>query len=327
MNLPSRRTIPNTSLEVSPLCLGTMTFGAPVAEADAIRLTHWALDHGINFIDTADIYEGYNRFLGSPGGVAETILGKALQGRRAQAVVTTKVGNPVGTTEKGLSRTHILRQIGSSLKRLRTDYVDIYELHRPDPKTALSESMAVMAELIAAGKVRHRGFSNFAAAHIHEMISLCDAPHWPRPVVSQPPYSWLKRDIEAEDLPACRKYHIAITPYQPLQGGLLSGKYRRGQPLPAGSRAAENPKWLAVPDETTHARLELFESEAKQAGLTPSQHAVRWLLDQPGVTTSWWESNESNNWRNSARERSGSTSVTSSARVSNLSKHESKHHP
>jgi aryl-alcohol dehydrogenase-like predicted oxidoreductase len=280
------RAISDTNLEVSPLCLGTMTFGNPVGREEAVRLVRWALDHGVNFLDTADMYEGYDRYIGSPGGVAESILGEALQGRRDQAIVTTKVGNAVGDAQyqgEGLGRAHILHQIDASLRRLRTDYVDIYELHRADPNTPLEESVEAMVDLMAAGKVRYWGFSNFDAGQIQEMLRLCDAHHWPRPVIAQPPYSWLKRDVEADTLPLCRANQIAVTPYQPLQGGLLTGKYRRGQPCPEDSRAVENPRWLKV-DEGLYDRLEQFEREAQEAGLTPSQYAVRWLLDQPGVT-------------------------------------------
>jgi aryl-alcohol dehydrogenase-like predicted oxidoreductase len=264
-----------------------MTFGNPVARDDAIRVVHWALDHGINFIDTADMYEGYDRTMGSPGGVAETILGEALKDRRERAVITTKVGNAIGNNEyagQGLSRAHILHQIDASLSRLQTDYVDFYQLHRPDPDTPLVDSIAVMAELIEAGKIRHWGVSNFSGRKIGDIVRLCDTHNWPRPVISQPPLSWLKRDEQTDSLPVCRQFNIAVTPYQPLQGGLLTGKYRRGQPLPAASRATES-EWLKQPDDALFDRLEQFESEAQQARLKLPQYALRWLLDQPGITS------------------------------------------
>jgi len=276
------RSIPRTNLNVSTICLGTMTFGNPVGPEDATRLVHWALDNGINFFDTADMYEGYDRKIGSAGGVGERILGEALRGRRDEAVVTTKVGSDVGG--KGLGRDHVLRQIDAGLERLQTDHVDIYEMHRPDPQTPLAESIAIMAELIEAGKVRYWGFSNFDAAQIDEMVQLCDAHGWPRPVVSQPPYSWLKRDVEARHLPTCRRHGIAVTPYQPLQGGLLTGKYRRGRRPPRDSRAAENPDWLKLSQEL-YDDLERFEGEAQAAALAPSQYAIRWLLDKTGVVS------------------------------------------
>ncbi len=278
------RRLPRTELDVSPICLGTMTFGTPVDQAAAVKIVHHALDSGINFIDTADIYEGYARYMGSPGGRAEEFLGEALKGRRDQAVVATKVGNPVGPEagDTGLSRAHITRQIEASLERLRTDYVDLYLLHRPDPATPLEESIRAVADLISQGKVRHWGFSNFDAAEIREMIRICDSNSYPRPVVSQPPYSWLQRDVEREHLPACREFDIAITPYQPLQGGLLTGKYKRGRPVPEDSRAAES-TWLNNPDDALLAKLEKFQSEAHEAGLEAAHYALRWLLDQEGI--------------------------------------------
>jgi aryl-alcohol dehydrogenase-like predicted oxidoreductase len=277
------RRIANTDIDVSTICLGTMTFGTPVPAEEAARIVHWAMDHGINFMDTADIYEGYNRRPGTAGGVGESILGDALVGRRSSAVVTTKVGNDVGSG-RGLSKVHIHHQIDASLRRLRTDYVDFYELHRPDPETPLEESIATVVELIAAGKVRHWGFSNFDAQQIRQMMSLCDANGWPRSVINQPHYSWLSRDIEAEQLPVCRSENIAITPYRSLEGGLLTGKYRQGQPVPTGSRASES-AWLKEPDEGTYSRIEGFIAEAAKRGIDPTRYALQWVLEQPGIAS------------------------------------------
>ena len=219
-----QRRIPNTDLDVSVVCLGTMTFGTPVDQQGVNGIIDWCLDNGLNFIDTADMYEGYTRFLGSPGGKSEAYIGNALKGRRDRAVITTKVGNPVGDDSysgTGLGRDHILHQIDASLGRLRTDYVDIYEMHRDDPDTPLAESIATMAGLIEAGKVRHWGFSNFEPDDIHRMIALCDDNDWPRPVIAQPQLSWLVRDSEEAYIPACVQYDIAVTPYRTLQSGLL----------------------------------------------------------------------------------------------------------
>ncbi len=281
------RSIPNSDIEVSPICLGTMTFGTPVKSDDAIRIVHWAIEQGINFFDTADMYEGYDRKAGSGGGVAETILGKAIQKKREHVVITTKVGSAIGNSEyegEGLSRKHILHQIDASLSRLQCDYVDLYELHRPDPETALEETLAVMDELITRGKVRYWGVSNFSGQQITEIVEQCDTHGWRRPVISQPPLSWLKQDELTDSVPVCREFEIAVTPYQPLQGGLLTGKYRRDQQMPTDSRAAES-EWLNQPDETLFDQLEKFQAEAEAAGLQPSQYALRWLLEQPGVTS------------------------------------------
>ena len=282
-----QRRIPNTNLDVSVVCLGTMTFGTPVDQQGVDRIIDWCLDNGLNFIDTADMYEGYTRFLGSPGGKSEAYIGNALKGRREQAVITTKVGNPVGDDSysgTGLGRDHVLHQIDASLGRLRTDYVDIYEMHRDDPDTPLEESIATMAGLIEAGKVRHWGFSNFEPDDIHRMIALCDGNGWPRPVIAQPQLSWLVRDSEEAYIPTCVEYDIAVTPYRTLQSGLLTGKYKRGQEAPAGSRGDES-SWLDDPDDELWDRIEEFEREADGASLTPTQYAVKWLLDRPGVTS------------------------------------------
>lgn len=282
-----QRSIPNTNLNVSVVCLGTMTFGTPVDQAGATWITHWCLDNGINFIDTADMYEGYTRSLGSPGGKSEALLGTALAGRREQAIVTTKVGNPIGDETyrgAGLGPDHIRHQIDASLQRLQTDYVDIYEMHRDDPDTPLAESVEAMVGLIEKGKVRHWGFSNFEPSDVHNMIAICDANRWPRPVVAQPLLSWLDRELEDGYIPACIEYDIAITPYRALKSGLLTGKYKRGQAAPKGSRADES-SWLDDPGSEVWDEIERFEGEAQAASLDPVQYAVKWLLDRPGVTS------------------------------------------
>ena len=282
-----RRDVPNTDLSVSPICLGTMTFGTPVGEADAIQLVHWAVDHGIDGIDTANMYEGYTRYIGSAGGVAEEILGKALRGRREQVVLATKVGMKIGPNDddEGLSRGHILREIDRSLKRLRCAVVDLYYMHKPDPKTPLAESVQAFDGLVAAGKVRCWGVSNFSVAEIGEVLSTCDENGWQRPVACQPPYSLLKREVEQDLLPFCRREGIAVFPYQVLQGGLLTGKYRRGQPIPAGSRKAEKDSWIPELSDELLSRLEQIEQDALDKGRTLMEHAIRTVLEHPAVVS------------------------------------------
>jgi aryl-alcohol dehydrogenase-like predicted oxidoreductase len=282
-----RRAIPNTDLRVSPLCLGTMTFGTPVDEPDAIRLTHQALELGVNFIDTANMYEGYKRYVGSPGGIAEEILSKALKGKREQVVLATKVGMKIGPADddQGLSRGHILREIDRSLKRLNCEYIDLYYMHKPDPSTPLHESIRVFNDLINAGKVRFWAVSNFTAEQMLHILKLCDDNGWRRPVAIQPAYSLLKRDIEADVLPLCQKEHIAVLPYQVLQGGMLTGKYRRGESVPAGSRQLEKPEWTMPLNDETFDRLEQIETEAGQKGRTVLEHALKYLLEQPSVVS------------------------------------------
>ena len=194
MNL---RVLGSSGLLVSPICLGTMTFGEPVAEADAIKLVHGAIDQGINFIDTANVYEGYRRFLGSPGGVAEEILGKAVHDRRDQVVLATKVCAPVGPgpQDRGLSATHILRELDRSLSRLRTDVIDLYIIHWPDKHTPLETTMAALDQAVRRGKVRYIGASNHSAAQLCEIQWLANRNGWPKVVSSQIPYSMLRREF------------------------------------------------------------------------------------------------------------------------------------
>jgi aryl-alcohol dehydrogenase-like predicted oxidoreductase len=267
-----------------------MNFNNPVSETDSITMIHWAIDKGINFIDTADVYEGYDRFLGSPGGKAEAIIGKALARRRSDVLITTKVGNHVADSSydgKGLGTEHITRQIEASLRRMKTDYVDIYELHFPDPNTPVEETISVIDALIDAGKVRYWGFSNHTAEQINTILTTCRKNSWPLPVISQPLYNWLLRDIEENDIPLCINNNISITPYRPLEKGLLTGKYSQGQEPPASSRAAENPVWLNLSDVSTDTftLLKQFEEEAKTQSLSPANYAVKWLLDRPGVSS------------------------------------------
>jgi aryl-alcohol dehydrogenase-like predicted oxidoreductase len=277
--------LPKTDLKVSPLCLGTMTFGTPVGEADAIQLTHWALEHGVNFLDTANMYEGYTRYPGSAGGVGEEILGKALKGRRGQAVVATKVGMKIGPADddQGASRAHILREIDRSLLRLQCDYVDLYYMHKFDPSVPLAESAQAMNDLIDAGKIRHWAISNFSAEQISDLLAVCDQNGWRRPVALQPAYSLLKRDIEAEILPLCQREQIAVLPYQVLQGGLLTDKYQRGAEMPKDSRQVEKPEWtMALTDEMFN-QLEQIKAEAQKQGRTLLEHALKSLLETPSV--------------------------------------------
>ncbi len=281
----ARRRLPGTDIEVSRLCLGTMTFGTPVGEAEATRMCDWCLDHGLNFIDTANSYEGYTRVVGSAGGQAEDILGKALQGRRDRVVLATKVGMKIGPLDSdgGLGRTHIRREIERSLRRLGTDHVDLYYLHAPDPRTPLAETVEAMHQLVREGKIRHWGVSNFGAAQLRELLATCDRGGWLRPVAMQPPYSLLERGIEAELLPLCGDAGLGVVPYQVLQGGLLTGKY--GGAAPAGSRLAEKPQWLRPLDAGMRERLAALDAEARAHGRTLTGHALCELLARPAIVS------------------------------------------
>ena len=284
-----KEAIANTDLQVSAICLGTMTFGTPVCEKDAVDLTHWAIDHGINFIDTANMYEGYARSIGSAGGVAEEILGKALKNRRSDVVLATKVGMKVGTApeDEGTGPAAIRKHLDKSLQRLAADYIDIYYLHKPDDQTPLEDTLVALAEAIEAGKIRHYGVSNYSAEQTAELLRVADGNSLPRPVIHQPPYSLLKRDIENDLLPLCAREKIAVAPYQVLQGGLLTGKYRRGQTPPADSRQVEKPQWLGGSDgiDDILVQVEKIEAEASAKGRSLLEHTLKTTLEQPGVVS------------------------------------------
>ena len=280
------RPLGSSGLLVSPLCLGTMTFGRPVEEPEAIKLVHGAVDLGINFIDTANIYEGYSRVVGSPGGVSEEILGKALKTHRHKVILATKVGAPIGPgpQDRGLSATHILREIDRSLRRLQTDYVDIYTIHWPDQHTPLETTLRALESLVEQGKVRYIGASNHTAVALCEMLWLADKLGTPSVVVSQIPFSLLRREFQ-HDLDFCKRHKIGVTPYQSLQGGLLTGKYRRGKPPPKASRAAEKPEWMWNLDDKLFDKLEGVEALARKAGVSTAQHVLSWTLSQPAITS------------------------------------------
>lgn len=280
------RKLGSSGFLVSPVCLGTMTFGSPVSKADSIKLIHGAMDMGINFIDTANVYEGYARKLGSSGGVAEEILGEALADRRDRAIVATKVGSPngPGPQDVGLAPTTIQRELDRSLQRLKTDYIDLYIIHWPDDHTPLETTLGAMETAVRQGKILAFGVSNHYAWQLCEFLWAADKRHWPRAVSSQIPYSMLKRDFH-NDLEFCAKRDIAVTPYQALQGGLLTGKYRRGQPIPKGSRLEENPAWIMKPDDDIYDQLEATEKLAQEAGLSFSQYTTAWTLAQPAMAS------------------------------------------
>lgn len=280
-----RRPIPGTKLSVSPICLGTMTFGTPMGETEAVKLVHHAIDRGVNFIDTANMYEGYTRFPGSSGGVAEEILGNALRGRRQDVVLATKVGMKVGSApeDEGTSAAAIRKHLDLSLKRLGTGAIDLYYLHRPDPAVPLVEILEALQHAMGEGKILHYGISNYPADLLSELLRVADSSALPRPVICQPPLSLLRQDVLSGLLPLCERENIAVAPYQVLQGGLLTGKYRRGEPAPEGSRKAEKGEWVWDLSDDLLDRLEDIEGKAGDAGLGMTQYAIRWVLDQPAV--------------------------------------------
>jgi aryl-alcohol dehydrogenase-like predicted oxidoreductase len=271
------RQLPHMDLKVSRISFGTMTFGSQTDEAAARRMIDTCLDLGVNFIDTANIYNK---------GASESILGRILEGRRHRVVLATKVRGKMGDgpDESGLSRPAIHKAIDASLKRLRTDYVDLYYLHQPDYDVPIEETLAAMDELVRAGKVRYPAISNYAAWQVCEILWISEKHGYKPPWISQPMYNLLARGIEEEYLPFCKRFGVAVVPYNPLAGGLLTGKHSRQQgPLRAG-RFDGNPMYL---DRYWHddyfAAVDELSAVAKDAGKTLVELALQWLLGQPQV--------------------------------------------
>lgn len=282
-----RELLGGSDIYVSRICLGTMTFGSPVAFEDAVGLIRHAESLGVNFIDTANMYEGYDRVAGSAGGVAEEIVGAAIAGARDRYVVATKLGMRVGEgpADEFTSPDAIRVQLDRSLQRLRTDYVDVYYLHRPDPHTDDEAIVAALGREIAAGRIRSWAVSNFGAAELANLVRAADAAGVPRPVACQPRINLLERAPLVDIVPLCRELGVSVVPYQVLAGGLLTGKYRRGVSPQPGTRAADKPDWVAAIDEDTQQLLDGFAEDAERAGTTMSAYALRWLADQPGIAS------------------------------------------
>ena len=275
-------------MRVSRICLGTMTFGNPVLEKDAIRLVRYALDeHGVNFVDTANMYEGYNRVAGSAGGVAEEIVGKAVAGRRADYIIATKLGMKVGAdpVDELTSPEAIRVQLRRSLKRLCTDYVDVYYLHRFDPHTPPEAIARAMGQELKAGTIRAWAVSNYTAEQLSALLLAAKAEGVPAPALCQPALSLLSTAALADLLPLCEKEGVGVVPYQVLQGGALTGKYRRGEAAPENSRMSEKPDWLKPLTNEAFDVIEACERAAHQEGLTMTQYAIRWALHQPGAVS------------------------------------------
>jgi aryl-alcohol dehydrogenase-like predicted oxidoreductase len=277
------RKLGRTGLKVSNLCLGTMTFGNQeygCDEGTSRKIVDRFLDAGGNFIDTADVYAG--------GGVSEEILGRGLQGKRHLAVLATKVAGPMGTgpNDLGVSRKHILEALDASLTRLRTDYIDLYQVHAYDPTTPLDETLRVLDDCVRSGKVRYIGCSNYSAWQIARATGLARELGTARYDCFQPQYSLVCRYIEREHLPLCIEEGIGVIPWSPLGGGLLSGKFRAGSEPTGESRIGSDA--MARNRFLTERNLEVAEAVtqvAQRLGRTPSQVALAWVAQQPAVTS------------------------------------------
>ena len=273
------RNLGRSGLKVSPLCLGTMNFGGPTDAPTAERIIARAREAGVNFLDTADAY--------NKGG-SETVIGKAIAGDRSNWVLATKVANVMtsGPNDSGLSRKWVMRAIEDSLRRLGTDYVDIYYLHKEDHATPLAETVRAMGDLVRQGKIRYFGVSNYRSWRVAEICSLCDSIGIDRPIVSQPYYHALNRQMETEHLAACGYYGLGVVTYSPLARGILTAKYDPDAPPPSDTRAGRQDRRMLQtewrPDSLRMAQDISRHAQAK--GSTASRFAVGWVLNNRLVT-------------------------------------------
>ncbi|MEY4099046.1 MAG: hypothetical protein RL300_217 [Pseudomonadota bacterium] len=270
------RSLGRSGLKVSRLCLGTMMFGIQTDEETSGRIVDSARAAGVNFIDTSSSY-GL--------GKSEETVGRILKGDRDKWVLATKVGNPLPSAD--LSRRYIMRSIDESLRRLGTDHVDLYYLHRDDPTTPLEETIRTMADLVRAGKIRYIGLSNFSSWRLAQAIRLCDEAGIDRPAASQPLYNAVNRMAEAEQIPACQFFGLGVVPYSPLARGILSGKYPSIDQIPEGSRAARNDYRMRVAElrsESIACAQEIM-THAQARGNTAAHFAVKWVLNNTLVSS------------------------------------------
>jgi aryl-alcohol dehydrogenase-like predicted oxidoreductase len=274
------RNLGRTGVRVSPLCLGTMMFGGQTTEADSVRIIHKALDEGINFVDTANMY---------CAGESERVVGKAIAGRRHSVVLATKGRQPMGQgpNDKGASRLHLVRELENSLKRLATDFVDIYYVHAPDFETPINETLRALDDMVRSGKAHYIGCSNFRAWQVCEALWASDKLGLDRFAVTQPLYNLVNRDIEVELLPLCREHGVGVVSYSPLARGILTAKYKPGEAFPEGSRAARNDKRMQQAElrEESLVISQAIAEHCRKKGVAPSQFALAWCLANPIVTS------------------------------------------
>ncbi len=273
-----------TGLKVSELCLGTMQWGWTTDEKSAFEVMNAFEEAGGNFIDTADIYSRWAE--GNPGGVSEEVIGRWMKTRnnRSQVILATKLRGPMGTgpNDQGLSRKHIFEAVEASLRRLQTDYLDLYQAHSFDPETPIEETLGAMNDLVRSGKVRYVGASNYPAWRLMESLWSADKNNTVRYDSLQPKYNLVTRqEFEQELLPVCEKYGIGVIPYSPLAAGFLTGKYQRDKM--AESKRAEGVKGQFA-TETGWRALEAVQEVAKQADSTATAVSLAWLLHQPVIT-------------------------------------------
>lgn len=283
------RRLGRTGLKVTEVCLGTMTFGYQCDEKTSFAIMAKSADHGVNFIDTADVYP----VPPSPetAGRTEEFIGKWLKGQRHRFVLATKCRMRVGhdINDEGLSRRHIFDAVDASLRRLQTDFIDLYQVHSPDPDTPPEETMRALEDLVRQGKVRYLGCSNYAAWQVAVALGISDKHGWTRFDCVQPRYNLLFRDIEAELLPLCRDQGLGVIAYNPLAGGFLTGRYQNLEAPPEGTRFTLGKTGELYRERYwQEAQLEAVKELKKvisSRGRSLTQVAVAWVLGQPGITS------------------------------------------
>jgi aryl-alcohol dehydrogenase-like predicted oxidoreductase len=273
------RQLGRSGLKVSPICLGTMMFGGATDEIASRAIVDHAREAGINFIDTADAYSD---------GRSEEITGRAIAAQRHDWVLATKVANPMGAgpNRAGLSRKWVIQACDDSLRRLGTDFIDIYYLHKEDHATPLDETVRALGHLVQQGKIRHFGVSNYRSWRVAEICRLCDELGIDRPVVSQPYYNAMNRMPEVEHLPACGYYGLGVASYSPLARGVLTGKYAPGEAPQQGTRAARGDKRILQTEwrEESLVIAQTIKQHAEARGMTTIQFAVGWVLNNRFLT-------------------------------------------
>ena len=284
------RSLGRTGLKVTPLCLGTMNFGPRTSEADSIAIIDRAIDAGINFVDTANFY-GQPLNGGRGQGTTEIIVGKALKEKRDRVILATKFFATMDQDDpnaRGGSRYNVIKACEASLRRLQTETIDLYQMHRPDSAVPIDETLRALDDLIRDGKVRYTGTSSFAGWQLVESLWESERYGLNRFVSEQPRYSLLDRRVESEVLPSAQKYGIAILPYSPLGGGILVGKYHRNEPFPEDSRAVDDAwgQWAtSFLSDQVYDLLDVLHGLAEVHKCTVGQLALAWVLQQPGVTS------------------------------------------
>ncbi|MBI5944330.1 MAG: aldo/keto reductase [Chloroflexi bacterium] len=280
------RKLGRTGLKVSPLCMGTMQFGWSVGQEETQRILSATVDSGINFIDTADIYSKWVD--GNPGGVSETYIGNWLKGShipRDQIVIATKVRGEMGKgpNDQGLSRVHIMQAVENSLRRLQTDYIDLYQAHWTDDDTPIEETLRAFDDLVKQGKVRYVGASNYATWELMQALWTSDKNNLARFDSLQPHYNLIERDeFERELRAVCKAYEIGVIPYSPLAGGFLTGKYRKNTPLPESKRAEGRKRSMT---DKNMLLIDGMEVIALRHQAAISQVAIAWMLVDPVITS------------------------------------------